>query len=334
MKEKYTLINYDPDIIESYSGSSLDDVLTQVREDRVSWVIVRGFSPSDEGDIQRLLSTFSADPALSEKILNQTPLEFTDRLPNSLYFEFNTPIPLFDAESEKYLETRGSLVLGERFLLLFDESMLGEFDDILQKILSGHTRAQNFGSDYLLYLLFRTIISHTEQLVFGELVNQFNELESKILTNPGTKQSFNELMAARELAKALNAPLRRKKALLVSIREQDVPFITPEVQHLFAYNLAADLESLWQGFLRLHNWWDVLLNIYHAKVGERTSHIIHILTILSAVFLPITFISSVYATRFEHIPGIDLSFGLYGMLLIMTGIVAAMLWLMKKIGWL
>ena len=332
--EKFTLISYNPDIIESYKSDSLDDVLTQVRDDRISWIIVRGFGTSDEGDIQRLLSTFSADPVLSEKILNQTPLEFNDRLPNHLYFEFNTPIPLFDAKSERYLETRGSLVLGERFLLFFDESMLGVFDDIQQKILSGHTRAQSFGSDYLLYLLFRTIISHTEQLVLGELVNQFNKLESKILANPGTKKSFNELMAARELVKRLNVPLRRKKDFLISIREQDIPFITPEVRHLFASNLAVDLESLWQDFLRLRNWWDVLLNIYHAKVGQRTNRIIYILTFLSAVFLPLPYITSVAAARFQPIPGIDLTFGLYGMLLIMIGIVAVVLWVMKMIRWL
>jgi magnesium transporter len=333
MDNKFALISYDPDIIESYSSDSLDDVLTQVRDDRISWVILRGYDTSDQGDIQRLLSAFSADPALSEKILNQVPLEFTDRLPDCLYFEYSTPTPIFDAERERFLEARGSLVLGERFLLLFDESMLGVFDDIQQKILSGHTRAQSFGSDYLFYLLFRAAISHTEQLVFGELVNRFDRIEDQVLANPGAREVLDELMAARELIKPLYEPLRRKKALLVSIREQDVPFITLDVQHLFAHNLAADLESLWQGFWRLGDWWDVLLNIYRATVGERTSRIIYVLTILSAVFLPITFISSLYATRFEHIPGIDLPFGLYGMLLAMIGVVGGMLWYMRKKGW-
>ncbi|MEA1978382.1 MAG: CorA family divalent cation transporter, partial [Chloroflexota bacterium] len=162
---------------------------------------------------------------------------------------------------------------------------------------------------------------------------RFNELEDKILTNPGTRGSFDELMAARELVKALYEPLRRKKAFLVSIREQDVPFITLDTQHMFTHNLAADLESLWQVFLRLSDWWDVLLNIHRTTVGERTSSIIYVLTILSAIFLPITFFSSVYAMRFEHIPGVDMPFGFYGMMLIMIGIVAAMLWYMRKKGW-
>ena len=57
------MFNYDPDIIESYSSDSLDDVLIRVRDDRISWVIVRSYDTSNRGDIQRLLSIFAADPA-------------------------------------------------------------------------------------------------------------------------------------------------------------------------------------------------------------------------------------------------------------------------------
>jgi magnesium transporter len=225
------------------------------------------------------------------------------------------------------------VVLGERFLLLFDETMVGAFDDIRQKILRGHTRVQSFGSDYLFYLLFRAAISHIEQLVFVELVKRFGEIEDEVLAHPGRRRILDQLMAARELIKPLYDPLRRLHAFLVSVREQDVRFITKDTQHLFTQNLAADLESLWQGFLRLRDWSKELLNIYRAIVGQRTSRIIYILTILSAVFLPLTFISSVFSTRFENIPGIDVSFGLYGIMLAMIGIVAAMLWYMKKKGW-
>jgi len=333
MDDRYTLISYNPELIESCSSDSLEDVLAQVREDRISWVIVRGYGPADEEDIRRLLSAFSADPVLAEKILNRVPLEFSDRLLECLYLEYSTPVPLFDAQTNRYQEARGSLVLGPRFLLLFDETMLGEYDAIEQKILSGVTRVQSFGSDYLFYLLFRAAISHTEQLVFGDMVRRFDDLEDSVLANRGSSAAFEELLAAREVIKALNEPLRRKRATLVSIREQDVPFITPDTEHLFTHNLAADLEALWLGYLRLRSWWDVLLDIHRTSVGARTSRVMYVLTILSAVFLPITFISSVYSTRFVHIPGLDSPLGLYGMLLGMVAIVAAMLGYMKIKGW-
>ena len=333
MGGRFTLVSYNQDMLESYGGDSLDDVLAQVREDRISWVIVYGFSPADGGDIRRLLSVFSADPALAEKILNRTPLEFSDRQADCLYLEYETPVPRFDAKANRYLEARGSLVLGERFLLLFDETMLGEYDAIKQKILDGGTRIQNQGSDFLFYLLFRTAVGYTEQLVLGDLVRRFDDLEDSVLASRGTRAAFEELLAAREVIKALHEPLRRKKAALVAIREQDLPLVTQDTEHLFTHNLAADLEALWQGYLRLRSWWDVLLEIHRTTVGARTSRVIFVLTILSAVFLPITFVASVYSTRFVHIPGLDAPFGLYGMLLGMVAIVAAMLGYMKIKRW-
>jgi hypothetical protein len=52
MDNKYTLIGYNPELIESYSSDSLDDVLTHVHDDRISWVIVRGYGTSDRPDIE------------------------------------------------------------------------------------------------------------------------------------------------------------------------------------------------------------------------------------------------------------------------------------------
>ena len=96
MDDRFTLISYNPDSIESCGSDSLDDVLAQVREDCISWIIVRGYGPSDEGEIRRLFSAFSADPALAEKVLNRVPLEFSDRQADCLYVEYSTPVPRFD----------------------------------------------------------------------------------------------------------------------------------------------------------------------------------------------------------------------------------------------
>lgn len=333
MDNKYTLISYNPELIESYSSDSLDEILTKVSVDRISWLTVRGCKPSDAGNIQRLLATFSADPALSEKILNRLPLEFSDRQAECLYLEYSTPVPLYDSQTNRYLEARGSLVLGERFLLLFDETMLGEYEAVLQKILEGGTQVQKYGSDYLFYLLFRAAVGHTEQLIFSDLVMRFDDLERRILASRGARTAFEELLEVREVIQDLYEPLHRKQVTLVSIREQDLPFITQDTRHLFTRNLTTDLETLWTGYQRLRSWWELLLDIHRTTVGQRTSRIIYVLTILSAIFLPLTFFSSMFATRFKLIPGIDWPFGFYGMLLAMIGIVIFMLWYMKKQGW-
>jgi magnesium transporter len=333
MDNKYSLISYNPELIESCSSDSLDEVLTKVRQDRISCVIARGCRKSDADDVQRLLSAFSVDPGLSEKILNRIPLEFSDREPKCLYLEYSTPVPIFDSRKNRYQEAKGSMVLGERFLLLFDETMLGEYDSLLQKILEGGTRIQQFGSEYVFYLLFRAALSHTEQLISIDLVRRFDDLERRILASQGARTALAELLAAREVVQALYVPLHRKQVALVSIREQEWAFITRETRHLFIHNLSNDLDNLWQGYLRLRSWWDLLLNIHQTNVNQATNRIIYVLTILSAIFLPLTFLSSMFATRFTLIPGIESPFGFYGMLLAMIGIVTFMLVYMKRKGW-
>lgn len=333
MNNKYTLISYDQGNMDRFSSDRLSDILAQVNKDRVSWVTIHGYSPLDHTEIENLLVAFSADPALAEKILNKVPLEFSDRDPNYLYFEYSAPIPEFDTKKKNFREARGSVVFGEHYLLLFNENMAGLFDDIQEKVLTGNTHAQNFGSDYLFYLLWRVNLSKFDQLVNVELINHLDALEDNVIDNPGKRGVLVDLITARNLVKPLHDPLRRHESLLVSIREEDILFISEDTRKLFTQNLATDLEEVKQGYLRLRFWINELLDIHRANVGERTNRIIYALTILTAIFLPITFISSLYGMRFEYIPGIYNPFGFYAVLLLMVGIVVAMVIYMKIKGW-
>lgn len=333
MEKKYTLISYNQDAIENHNSDILDEVLSRVQDDRNSWIIIQDCDLSDRTDIERLLSTFAANIAFTDKILNQIPLEFSDQLPDCLYLEYSTPTPVFDLQSNTYLQNRGSIVFGEGYLLLFYSTRGGFLDKLQQRVKSGQSRAQNFGIDYLLYLLFRAAINSMEELINIELVQRFEQIEDEILTHPGQKEVLKELLIGREFTKPLYEPLRRIDVFLMDTREREYTFITGEVRLLFTQNFASDLKALEEGYLRLRHWTSDLLNIHRANVGERTNHIIYILTILSAIMLPITFISSVYGMNFEYMPGVHQPFGYYGIMLIMLAIVAAMIIYMKRKGW-
>jgi len=77
-----------------------------------------------------------------------------------------------------------------------------------------------------------------------------------------------------------------------------------------------------------------LLNLHRTNIGERTNNIIYVLTILSTIFLPLTFLSGVFGMNFAYMPGLDHPFGYYGILLLMLIIVLGMLIIMKRKGWL
>ena len=254
MDDKFTLISYGPERLEQYKGAHLVEILPEVQPDGVSWVIVSGFQPSDQRDIENLLSFFSANTAFAQNVLNQTPLEFSDLVPNSLFFKYSIPSSVFDKSLDVYAEDRGSIIMGPGYLLLFAETGSGFFDEIQEALLNEKTRAQNFGVDYLLYLLLFAALYQMDQLVSVELHDRFEELEDEIFENPGKKDSLQKLLADRELVKALYKPLARIELFLASIREADDGIITPQTSHLFTENLANDLETIEKGHERLTNW--------------------------------------------------------------------------------
>ena len=251
-----------------------------------------------------------------------------------MYFEYNTPTPVFDRQKNDYLQSQGSIVFGEGFLLLFVKSLGWGLDDLQLKIQSGRTRAQNFGMDYTLYLLLRAAFNSLNELIDVEMVKRFEKIEDEVLAHPGTKAVFEEVLIGRELTKQLYVPLKRFDAFLVDVREEEYAFISAEIRQLFTQNLATDLKALQVGYLLLRKWTEELLNIHRANIGERTNRIVYILTILSAIFLPITFITSVYGMKFDHMPGVNHPFGFYGSVLVMITVVAGMVVFMKRKDWL
>jgi len=334
METKYTLISYNAAAIENHNSDSLDDILSQVQHDHNSWIIIRDCEPSDQADIERLLATFSADIAFAETILNQEPLEISDKVPNCIYYEYSTPTPVFDRQKNDYLQSQGSLIFGEGYLLLFVETLGWGLDDLQQKIQKGRTRVQNFGMDYTLYLLLRAAFNSLDELIDVEMVRRFEKIEDAVHAHPGTKAVFEEILIGRELTKQLYVPLKRFDAFLVDVREEEYAFISEEIRQLFTQNLATDLKTLQSGYLRLRKWTEDLLNIHRANISERTNRIVYILTILSAIFLPITFITSVYGMKFDFMPGVHHPFGFYASVLVMLTIVAGMVVFMKRKDWL
>lgn len=333
MSEKYSLVSYSPQSIEVTNSANLDDILEKVNRERVSYVIVRGCSAADGPAIETLLSFFAADPDLAEKILGDVSREFSDEALTSLFVKYQVPTSAFDLYQNAFVEKRGSFLVGEGYVLHFLEDDVDFSKAIHKRLQAGKTQARDFGADYLLYLLMRTATGQFENLIDVNLKNRFEELEDYIIANPAEDDTLDRLLAEREHVKALYEPLRRFEMFLDSVREGDFPFITEETSQRFTQNLASDFESLEKGYLRLLDWWSELLELHRTNVSESTDDIMNMLTIISTIFLPITFLTGVFGMNFVEMPGLDNPNGFYILVLVMLVITGITVVYMNRKGW-
>ena len=79
---------------------------------------------------------------------------------------------------------------------------------------------------------------------------------------------------------------------------------------------------------------DGLSNLFYAIQGQRMNEIMKMLTLVSTIFIPITFIAGIYGMNFKYMPELDQPYGYYSIWGIIVITVASFLFFFKKKGWL
>ena len=75
------------------------------------------------------------------------------------------------------------------------------------------------------------------------------------------------------------------------------------------------------------------LNLYIGLVGHRTNQVVNRLTVVSFVFLPLTFLCGVYGMNFRHLPELEWEYGYAAFWVTTVTLAGAGLYLMRRRGW-
>ena len=226
---------------------------------------------------------------------------------------------------------RTSFVLGDQFLLVFSEQRIGFFERLNQKILEGKTKIQQFGPDYLLYLLIKAAFIDNYHQIFREFIGVLESLEDEVLSNSQLDNVYKDVIAVRARIKPFYQYLAQLSDFIYVLRDGKSRFMGDNSFYLFTRRLDRDAEDLLQEYQRFRNWINELLDIHRSKVNESSNKVIKILTVFSTIFFPITFITGVYSMRFEYMPEITLRWGYpiaLGVMLLLA--VGELLYLRKK----
>lgn len=329
---RFILVSYDQNSLEQTASDDLDQVLASVKDDRISWLTVNGLSRADGPLLQKILPFFRISSNLSETILSEELDEFDGERTDCLYLDYE----IFKGYSavSGFDRVRGALVLAKNCLLLFDKDDSGYFDGERRKILKRETRVNEFPVDYLFYLLVRNAITEIQKLLFVDLTQHFEDLEDRVIAYPGADFILDEIMLLRTQIRPLYDTVLRFSWLNSFILEEESLFISAHTRTYFEKNLESDRQELWSGYREVRNWTVQLMDIHRANMDEKRNDIVKVLTLVSFIFLPITFIASLYGMNFRHMPELGWRYSYYVVLLIMALIVLSLIIFIKKKRWL
>ena len=245
----------------------------------------------------------------------------------------NYVIPIFDLTIDEYHYECGSIILTDDALLVFDQNESSIIATVYEKVMNGGS-ARQYGPDFLFYLLVRTAVSQGKQFMYVDLNDQLEEAEDEVIDNPGEEFVLDNILELRQRIRPLYDFVYRIRATIKEILEEETPLITPHTHDLIDRYLVKDSQELWEGYLLLREGVESLMDIHRANVAEKTNRIIHILTVVSFIFLPITFISSLYGMNFAYMPELKWRYSYFVVLVVMVMIVVGLIIYMKRKKWI
>jgi len=276
--------------------------------------------------IEKLGSYFHLHPLTLEDIVN------TEQRPKLDDYEDYIFVVLkmfqFDDLTYQLRSEQVSLIFRPDLVISFQERMSDVFNPVRERLRNGKGKLRKQGSDYLAYGLIDAVVDHYF-VVLEKLGERIEVLQEELVANPNkrTLQEIHKLKRDMIHLRRSIWPLR--EVLNIMLRE-DSPLIQ-EYTVLYlrdAYDHTVQVIDTIESFREMLSG---MVDVYLSSMSNRMSEIVKVLTIISTIFMPLTFISSIYGMNFDWMPELKWTWGYPLVLAFMGGIAGSMLaWFHRK----
>ena len=226
------------------------------------------------------------------------------------------------------LETRvAAFFLFDRMLVTIRAHDNLSFGIVKERLFDGRQRGPDTVTK-LAHLVVDTMVDRFLD-VRNQLDRRFTQLQDELLDPKTPMEDWRELLHGRRVARQLEALCESQHEALDAwrrgtrfewsqqeeIRVRDVSEHVARVLH-HASDQERDLEAAVQ--------------LHFASVSHRTNRVVQTLTVLSAIFFPLTLITGIYGMNFENMPELHTRYGYYFALGLLIALGGGLTWYFKR----
>lgn len=308
-----TVIQYNEND-QSRKEYYLNDLLSiETSKENITWLNVDGLHDIEQ--VKKIGEKFELHQLLLEDVLSIDQRPKVEKYNNCIFVS----LKMFHLEMDKLIDQEQiSVVLKANAVISFQEKPGDVFDGIRSNILRDLGQIRKKNADFLIYRMLDTVVDNYF-LIVDFFEDRINELEENIDVNKSNhdendfrqlkKQVLNFRKDIRPLNDAVQKLLKEDIDLIDSYTKT---YLNDVYDHLAQIIDALDVqrESL-----------TYLTDQYHTQQGIKLNKVMKLLTIVSTVFIPLTFIVGVYGMNFRNMPELKWEYGYYltwGLMIVIT----------------
>lgn len=318
-------ISWTEDSIREEHIDDFRGLSARLSEDEYHWLNITGLE--DEPSIAALGGEFDLHPLTVEDITNtHHPPKFEAHEKYAF-----TVMRMLRQDGERMISEQVNFILTERVLLSFQEIPGDVFEAVRSRLRSGRGRVRRSGAAYLQFAVMDSLVDNymlTVEKLGGEIDAMEDEMFSGVDDSPisAIREYTREITVIRRYVRPAMEMLEQlKKSDQQPVDSALLPFYSDLQDHIRLVNDAVD------GYRELlkHQ-----LGMYTALKGYELNEIIKVLTIISTIFIPLSFIAGVYGMNFLHMPELSIPWAYPAVLGGMVLAASTMLVLFRRKGWL
>ncbi|MBK8555097.1 MAG: magnesium/cobalt transporter CorA [Lewinellaceae bacterium] len=298
------------------------------RNDGVLWVDIRNVSNVEQ--IGKIGTDFNIHPLALEDILNTQQRPKVEDYDKDLFFVLhNLQLDLVNKElhSEQI-----SIYAGAHFVLSFEEDVEDTLMSVRTRAIEGLGRLRKKGPGYLVYAILDTIIDNYF-IIVDDLDNAIQDLEHAIHTKGASQENKDEIYKLKRLIYRLNHRLRPLRDALGRFYHFEAEWMD-ETDKPYIRDLADHVAKLFDS-LDIHR--DLISGVealYQAEEANRLNNVMRLLTVISTIFIPLSFIAGLYGMNFDNMPELHWKHGYFYILGGMFSLMVTMLVYFKRKDWI
>lgn len=321
------VFDYNSTFFDNKKLKTIEESFTYEKEDTITWINLNGLNHIDE--IEKLCKHFGIHPLTQEDLVSvrQRPKveDFDDYIfvvAKMLYFDSN-----FRLKTEHI-----SFILGENYLLTFQESSGDVFDPIRDRLTFSKGRVRQNGSDYLMYTLLDLIIDNYFNII--EVLGQkIEKLEDELFNSSTNDVIAGKIMLLKKQILKIRKAIYPVREVINKLNKSESKLIHSKTgiyfqdlyDHIIQITESVDMhrELIWS-----------LLDLHMTNISNKMNEVMKVLTIIATIFIPLTFIAGIYGMNFEYIPELKYKYSyfiLWGVMIVLFGI---MIYFFRRKKWL
>ena len=325
VKTKVRVIDFNNDNFYESEVHSIDDLSRFKQAETVTWIDIVGASQIEVLD--KIGQLFGIHNLVLEDMLNTSHRPKTEDYGEYLFLIMKN-VRLQDND---LLIEQISLIIGKNYVISFLENDFNVFEAVRNRLRSSKSKIRKTGADYLGYALLDLVVDNYF-IALEHVGEQIDLLEERVIQEVDSTQ-IKEIQGLRTDLLFIRKAVWPLREIISNLERGDSELLNPQM-HIYIRDVYDHVVQIIDTVETYREMVNGLMDIYLSSISNRMNEVMKVLTIISTIFIPLTFLSGLEGMNFKNMPELDLDYGYPALLFFMILIVLGMLRFFRKKKWL